>query len=246
MRALNLKAVEKYVNENIDTFHNSRLEKVSGLKLKDVLKRKNPYLFRAKNILTAEKLVESLLDAFLSSSEEELFGEFLEGLAIFVSSQTTGGRKSSSTGIDLEFDNSGTRYVVSIKSGQNWGNSSQYKALEASFVNAIRILKQSGSVKNIQAVLGMCYGRRKRKDTGKYLKVTGQDFWYFISENKNLYTDIVEPIGYRAKEHNDHYMHERAALINIFTKELLDEFCVGGRIDWAKVVKFNSGNLERF
>ncbi|MCP4361921.1 MAG: hypothetical protein GY796_28245, partial [Chloroflexi bacterium] len=36
-----------------------------------------------------------------------------------------------------------------------------------------------------------------------YLKVVGQNFWYLISENKDLYTDIIEPIGYRAKQHNE-------------------------------------------
>ncbi|MCL5266608.1 MAG: hypothetical protein M1469_00705 [Bacteroidetes bacterium] len=124
------------------------------------------------------------------------------------------------------------------------GNSSQYKALEASIVNAIRVLKRSGSVRNVQPFLGMCYGRMKRKDTGKYLKVSGQDFWYFISGNPNLYTDIVEPIGSRAKEHNDRYLHERAALINTFTREMFDEFCADGRIDWKRLVQFNSGNLK--
>ena len=30
-----------------------------------------------------------------------------------------------SPGIDLEFDKDGVRYIVTIKSGPNWGNSSQ-------------------------------------------------------------------------------------------------------------------------
>jgi len=45
-------------------------------------------LFRAKNILTAGELMEGLRDAFLSSSEEKLFGDFLEDLAVFVAKQT--------------------------------------------------------------------------------------------------------------------------------------------------------------
>ncbi|MFH2004662.1 MAG: PmeII family type II restriction endonuclease [Bacteroidota bacterium] len=37
---------------------------------------------------TAEKLIEEILNAYLSSSEEELFGVFLEGLAIYVAENT--------------------------------------------------------------------------------------------------------------------------------------------------------------
>ena len=33
-------------------------------------------------------------------------------------------------------------------------------------------------------------------------------------------------------------------LINKVTVEFSKEFCVNGRIDWKKLVQFNSGNLE--
>ncbi|MEK7311291.1 MAG: cytosolic protein, partial [Chloroflexota bacterium] len=66
---------------------------------------------------------------------------------------------------------------------------------------------------------------------------------------KDLYTDIIEPIGYRAKEHNENFMRERSRVINLFTRQFIDEFCdTTGFIDWAKLVEFNSGNydLDRF
>jgi hypothetical protein len=124
-----------------------------------VLQKKNPYLFKAKNILTAERLVESILQAYLSSSEEEIFGEFLESLAIFIAGKTLGGRKAHGTGIDLEFEQDGIIYLVSIKSGVNWGNSSQYAALRERFKKAVQILKQSKSIKSVQPVLASCYGK---------------------------------------------------------------------------------------
>jgi hypothetical protein len=78
-----------------------------------------------------------------------------------------------------------------------------------------------------------------------YLKVVGQNFWYFISENESLYTDIIEPIGYRAREHNEAYSEERDRVINRFTRLLLTSFCKpDGSIDWLKLVKFNSSNLD--
>ncbi|HWP82165.1 MAG TPA: PmeII family type II restriction endonuclease [Bacteroidota bacterium] len=245
MKELKLSDVQNYVNENIGTFHQNRVARLQQVKLKEVLRKKNPYLFRAKNILTAERLVESILDAFLSSSEEELFGNFLEGLAIFVASKTVNGTKSAATGIDLEFDKNGVKYLVAIKSGQNWGNSSQWLALRANFKKAVRVLRQSKQVKHVQPVVGSCYGRMKTVDDGQLIRMAGQSFWHFLSGNEKLYTEIIEPIGFQAKRHNDKYFEERAALVNRFTSEFASEFCTNGRIDWEKLVIFNSGNLGK-
>lgn len=104
MERLNLDDVLKYVEENIETFHQKRIDGLSNLKLKNVLCKKNPYLFKAKYILTAHNIIESLTNAFISSQEETIFGDWLEGLAIFINSKVYSGRKSGIPGIDLEFD----------------------------------------------------------------------------------------------------------------------------------------------
>src|SRR5574337_848915 len=78
------KEITTYIEKNIESFHRRRLESLGKLKLKEVLKRKNPYLFKAKNITIAGELVKGLLDAHLSSQEEGIFGDFLEGLAVFI------------------------------------------------------------------------------------------------------------------------------------------------------------------
>ncbi len=237
------KNVEKFVGEKIVGFHQARLARIQNINLHDVLKKKNPYLFRAKNLLTSHELIASILEAFVSSSEEELFGEFLEEIAIYVSQQSYGGRKSSAAGIDLEFDRQGIRYIVAVKSGPAWGNSGQYKALERCFRDATKVLRQSQSSKHVQAILGICYGKQRTTDRGLYQKITGQNFWEFISGNENLYTDLIEPIGREAARHFEMYMEEKNKLYNRFTKEFLDEFCgASGVIDWEKLVAFNSGN----
>ena len=82
---LSLKSVTKYVSDNIGKFHAARLEGLKKIKLRQILKRKNPYLFKAKNIVDAHDLVKTLLDAHLSSQEETMFGNFWRGLLfIFV------------------------------------------------------------------------------------------------------------------------------------------------------------------
>lgn len=102
MKKLNLKDVSHYVEENIGTFHEKRIHSLDSLKLTQVLKRKNPYLFKAKYVLTADQIVRGIMDAHISSSEEGIFGDWLEGLAIFINGKVYGGRKSGITNIDLE------------------------------------------------------------------------------------------------------------------------------------------------
>jgi len=244
MEKLNLDEVAEFVNRNISLFHQSKLNTLRTINLKGLLKKKNPYLFKAKNITVAGDLVKSILDAFLSSSEEKLFGDFLEELAVFISSKTCNGRKSAATGIDFEFVNKSIHYLVSAKSGPNWGNSSQQAKQERDFQNAVKVLKQSRRTLNVQPVLGICYGKVKTSYVRGYLKVVGQNFRYLINEDENLYTDIIEPLGYRAKQHNAKFMKQKSKIINLFTQQFLADFCDEGVINWKKLVEFNSGNLD--
>lgn len=233
--------IVRYVEENIPRFHENRIAGLRSLKLETVLKRKNPYLFKAKNIITAYDLVKGLLDAHLSSSEEGLFGAFLEGLAIFVCARTFNGRKSSSEGIDLEFEKDLVRYIVSIKSGPNWGNSSQIRRMIDNFNRAKRVLRTNTSSINVVAVNGCCYGKDDQPDKGDYLKLCGQRFWEFVSDNELLYTEIIEPLGYAAKENNEQFEEEYGKVINKFTLEFMQRFCdTEGKIEWQKIVHLNS------
>ena len=239
-----IKDVKKYVEKNIGQFHKKRLDNLADLKLSKILKRKNPYLFKAKNILKAQDLVTSLLDAHLSSQEESIFGDFLEGLAIYINFKVYGGRKSSTEGIDLEFDKDDIRYLVSIKSGPNWGNSSQIKKLKDNFNKAQRILRTSQAGVNIRAINGCCYGRDNNPDKGTYEKLCGQRFWSLISGIDTLYVEIIEPLDKRAKEENDAFQKEYAKVINKFTELFISEFCNDGEINWAKLVKYNSSKAK--
>lgn len=163
-------------------------------------------------------------------------------LLSFINQKVYNGWKSGITGIDLEFDKEGVRYIITIKSGPNWGNSSQVAKMKADFVTAKKALRTSGSGLIIQAVNGCCYGRDSKPDKGDYFKYCGQEFWKFISGMDNLYTDIVEPLGYQARERNDVFLESYAKMINKFTKEFANEFCdETGRILWKKLVEFNSG-----
>ena len=88
MKPITQQEITDYVEVNVQSFHQKRLDSLQKLKLMDVVKRKNPYLFKAKNVNTASEFVMTILDAFLSSQEEGIFGGFLEEYAKVVNKFT--------------------------------------------------------------------------------------------------------------------------------------------------------------
>nr|CBX30923.1 hypothetical protein N47_E44350 [uncultured Desulfobacterium sp.] len=243
MKPISKEKIAEYVEQKIPEFHHNRLEKLKKLKLKEVLKRKNPYLFKVKYIVTAGDFIKTILDAHLSSQEETLFGGFLEGLAIYICNFVYNGTKSSTEGIDLELEKDSSKYIVSIKSGPNWGNSSQINKMKDNFRKAKRILGTNiSSSLNVIAVNGCCYGKDNIPDKGEYLKLCGQRFWAFVSGNENLYTELIDPLGHKAKEKNDQFLEEYGKVVNKFSLEFMEMFCDStGSIHWDKVIQFNSG-----
>lgn len=145
-----------------------------------IIATKNPFLFRARVSTDAELLARMIVDAFLSSSEETMFGNVLEEIAIAICSHARGGRKSNAENIDLEFDEGLQRTIVQIKSGPKWGNNKQKKALVGSFNTAKRLVRQGRNL-NVRCVEGICYGPSETKDLGTHWRLIGNDFWYDIS-----------------------------------------------------------------
>lgn len=155
MQPIELIKVHAFIEERIGPeFHDKKLAKLKSLTLDAILKRKNPYLFRAKGAITANDLIESVLDATASSGEETIFGNFLERVAIFV---------------------------------------------------------------------------------------CGQRFWKLISGRAELYREMIEPLGMRAKERNDELVALRAKKLNLFTQTFLTDYCDKGVINWDKLIRYNSG-----
>jgi hypothetical protein len=69
----------------------------------------------------------------------------------------------------------------------------------------------------------------------------GENFWTLISGDANLYIDLIEPLGHKAKLRNDEFQSEYDKATNRFTKLFIEEYCLtGGSIDWEKIVKLSS------
>ena len=237
MNRVDLDKIQNYVEDYIGQFHQQRLDSFTNFVPRKVLLRKNPYLFRAKGFAIPADLVKSLMEAHLSSSEETLFGDFLEGLAIFVCREFYNGHKSGIEGIDLEFNRDGIRWLVAIKSGPNWANSSQIKKMTDSFNKAVKTIRTSGSKIEVRCVNGCCYGRSNQLDNGTYSKLSGQAFWEFISGDTELYIDLVKPLGHRARERNDAFKEAYEIAINRFEEDFRKDYFKDYQIDWAKLVE---------
>ena len=144
MKKLNYDKLNKFIaSDVIQPFYKIRLERLEFAKLSNISKRKNPYLFKAKNIETAGDFAKGVLDAFLSSQEETIFGALMENLAIHVCYQVFNGIKAQQgkyPSVDLIFERDGKTYIVGIKSGPNWGNSDQINIMRRNFKKAKTII----------------------------------------------------------------------------------------------------------
>ena len=172
-------------------------DKIKGQSAKKVIAAKNPFLFRARVKSDANLLATMMIDAFLSSSEETMFGNVLEEIAVAVCSHAKGGRKSSTANIDLEYDDAGTRTIVQVKSGPNWGNSRQRVKLVDDFKSATRVLRQ-GSTLQVRPVEGVCYGPSRTRDFGSHFQLIGNDFWYDITDWHATAKRVLRIIGQHA------------------------------------------------
>lgn len=246
MNKLNLSDVNKFIEDNIwPRFHAKKLEKVSDVTLNHIIKRKNPYLFKAKNSQSASDFIKSVLEATISSGEETTFGNFMEEVALFVCEKVHSGRKSGIKGIDLEFEIGEKKYIVSVKSGPNWGNAGQIRQMLANFKTAQKTLQTSGGNRETSFIFieGCCYGSEGNSNKGTHYKYCGQEFWSLISGgSESLYKDIIEPLGHKAKEQNDKISQAVDEKLNVLTKDFVTRFCdQNGAIDWLNLIEFNSG-----
>jgi len=146
MKKIDYKKLNTFIaSDVISPFYNIRLDRLTKVKLNKIFQRKNPYLFKAKNIETAGDLAKNILDAFLSSQEETIFGDLMENLAIYVAKHIFNGKKAEEgkfCSLDLIFERDKKIYIVGIKSGPNWGNSDQVNIMRKNFKKARQIIQK--------------------------------------------------------------------------------------------------------
>ena len=251
MKKVDYQKLEKFIaSDVVDPFYQKRIDKLKSIKMKDVMKRKNPYLFKAKNIQTAGDLVKDILDAFLSSQEETIFGDLLENLAINVNKSIFKGSKAEEgkfRSLDLIFRRDKKLYIVGIKSGINWGNADQVNTMRKNFKEAKRILREEGETAEIVAVNGCIYGKDnvvfKKHSTDSeldYQKICGQKFWELVSGDNELYKKLIQPLDKEVKKRDDLFKETYINKVNEMTKDLIELFYTKNKLDWDKIVEYIS------
>ena len=112
MNAIEDRELAEVISKSIEEFYTSLIGNLDKLDLKKVLKRKNPYLFRAKSMQSASEIVSNLLSAHVSSSEETIFGNvFFEPIATYA----CGGQKALAEGIDVMMETTDAIYSIAVK-----------------------------------------------------------------------------------------------------------------------------------
>lgn len=225
------------VRDALDAFYKRRIDKLSSLKLRDILRRKNPYLFRAVGIGDANEMVEQLLSAFMSSSDESIFGnEFFEPVV----RRVTSGIASPTEGADIVIETATQYKAIAVKSGKNVFNK-QSKTRQGTDFNALRS-RMYKTQKQFDAVVGYCYGRKSQSKADKgFREIAGQELWEELTGDSMFYLKILEAMKEKPAEHKSEFKAEWDKAKNRFLRELTTDFCdPDGAIDWPAILRFNS------
>lgn len=229
--------LENLIAKCLHDFYDRRTKRIQELKLREFLSKKNPYLFRAIGTEKASDIIEDVLRAFISSSDEGMFGDaFFEPIAKMVS----GGVVSPSEGVDVAVETENCYKAIAVKSGTNWGNAGQLKKQNEDFVALQSRLYKIH--KEFDAVIGHGYGRKKGRPKNKiYRNVSGQAFWTEITGDSDFYLKLIRLMNDEPQKHKPDYKKAWDAAVNRFTGEFITDFCFpDGRLNWDKLVQFVS------
>ena len=235
---MDTKELEAVISRCLGDFYERRIQKVSGLRLRQTLRRKNPYLFKALGIQKASEIVERLLADSLSSSDETIFGDaFFEPIARIAS----GGTVSDASGVDFVVETESRITSVAMKSGPNPYNASQKSKQSLDFVAVRNRLYKMH--KEFDPVLGHAYGRRNSPNSGLlYRDSSGQAFWHEITGDPDFYLKLISLMRDEPAKHRQEYQPKWNAAVNRFTAEFIRDYCLpDGSIDWESLVRLVSG-----
>ena len=240
--------VKKAIANALENFYNSLLSKLDAIDIKTIMKSKNPYLYRAKSMQTSADIIESILQAFVSSSEETIFGNcFFEPIAI----AACGGTKSATRGVDIELHDTANniKYFVAVKSGTSIFNADSMKKQGENFEEAQRTLRTSGGRIGFSAIVGYAYGTKTETGRGKakiYEEVAGEEFWEVLTGDKDFYTKIISYMDTLPEQYLEEYRATYNKAANRLIRDFSIEFCNSdGTINWEKLVDYNSGSPSR-
>jgi len=208
---------------------------------------KNPYLYRALGIADSSEFIQQLMIAFVSSSDETIFGnDFIEPLAIFAATHGTTSDAElrnvtvgAGAGQDIAIETARSYLAISVKSSKNIFNSQSAKGQGSEFQALQARLKKLNKI--FRPIIGYGYGRKTERKASTVEKVAGQVFWEMLSGETDFYLRISAAMEPFAGEHGQTYKAAFATKHQQLLREFMLEYVMpSGVIEWAKVVAFNS------
>jgi len=232
--------LEALIKKCLNDFYEKRFETLQKLKLRQVLKRKNPYLFKALGTELASEIVKKVLEAYISSSDETIFGNiYFEQIALNLPNITV----SDAKGVDLILSMDKVIRAYALKSGPYPFNSSAKDKQNTEFLELkSRLMKMQ---KQFDPVLAYAYGRRNKFSSGKriYRESSGQEFWKELTGDDDFYLKLIRLMKDEPQKRIEKYKSDWEAMINRFAKEFSEDFCFeNGHIDWEKLTRFVSAS----
>lgn len=241
--------LEKKIGDLLDVFYSKRSVALDDLKLINTLKRKNPYLYRAVGVSDASEIVEEILRAHVSSSDETLFGnEFFEPLAKWVAENANPAHTvntSDGEGADITITTTTSVMPIAVKSGVNVFNADSKKKQGENFAALNKRLQKLRL--HFDPVVGYCYGRKQQSARNKvnFKELAGQAFWELLTNENDFYLRIVRMMGEKPGVHRPSFQQSFDQAKNRFAKEFLIDFSdENGAINWDKLLEFNSGSIK--
>lgn len=238
------------VGRLLEVLYAKRFAALEKLTLTRVL-AKNPYLYRALGIGDPSEFIMQLMVAFVSSSDETIFGnDFLEPLAIF--SATHANQHSDPTrrvtvgagaGQDIAIETAKSYLAISVKSSKNIFNSQSAKGQDSEFTALRARLKKLN--KQFRPIIGYGYGRKSARKVTDVEKLAGQVFWQLLTDEPDFYLRIAIAMESFAGQHGQEYK----TAFEQRHRQLLREFMLhlvspDGDIEWQKIVTFNSAETK--
>ena len=212
---------------------------------------KNPYLYRALGIADSLEFIQQLMIAFVSSSDETIFGnDFIEPLAIFAATHGTASDGESrnvtvgaGAGQDIAIETANSYLAISVKSSKNIFNSQSAKGQGSEFQALQARLKKLN--KGFRPIIGYGYGRKTERKATTVEKLAGQVFWELLSGERDFYLRISHAMEQFAGHLGPAYQQAFATKHQQLLREFMLEYVQpSGVISWDKVVEFNSAQAK--
>jgi Type II restriction endonuclease EcoO109I len=242
--------LQNEIGRLLEVLYGKRFAALGKLTLARLL-NKNPYLYRALGIADSSEFIMQLMIAFVSSSDETIFGnDFLEPLAIFAArnaNQHADSERSVTVGAgagqDIAIETATSYLAISVKSGKNIFNAQSTKGQDSEFTALTSRLKKIN--KALRPIIGYGYGRKRQLKASNVEKIAGQAFWQLLTGEPGFYLRLSAAMASYSGEHGAAYKTAFEQRHQQFLREFMMRYVdTTGSILWEDVVAFNSAEVK--